>query len=65
MRLLTKAGESLASWCLIYLGLWIATGRWAFSISDEIWRVVVLVLLLATARVNAYQYGRWEAKQEK
>jgi uncharacterized membrane protein YpjA len=61
---LIKIVEALAAWCLIYLALWIVTGKWAFAISDDKWRMVVLVLLIATARTSAYIYGRWEIKHE-
>lgn len=65
MKLLIKVAEAAVAWVLIYLGLWVVTGKWGFGISDEIWRVLILILLLIMARTSAYIYGKWEAGQEK
>ena len=59
-----KLFESLVAWVLIYLGLWIATGKWGFDISDDWWRVFILVVCLIVSRVSAYCYGRWERGKE-
>ena len=59
-----KLIETILAWGLIYFGLWVLTGKWGFAISDDGWRVAVLVSCLIIVRVSAYSYGRWERGKE-
>lgn len=63
-RLLIRVAETLVAWSLIYLALWVLTGKWAFNVSDDKWRLILFILLVSITRTSAYVYGRWEIKHD-
>ncbi len=61
-KLFSSFIEAFLAWGLIYFGLWILTGKWGFEISEDIWRVAVLLICLVIARMSAYAKGLREGK---